>query len=97
MPDLTPQQFSQLVALEKWLQVAKQPVSTEEWSKLSKIKTKNLVLIFLDQNLSSLKKHTSTPPHTLIFLEEEQNKKTQCIVLRKSSLRWRRILYGSCL
>ena len=40
MPDLTPQQFSQLVALEKWLQVAKQPASTEEWSKLSKIKQK---------------------------------------------------------
>lgn len=40
MPSLTPQQLSQLVDLEKWLQVAKQPASTEEWSKLSKIKQK---------------------------------------------------------
>ena len=95
MPDLTPQQFSQLVVFENGYKLQTTCIY-RRMVKLSKINKKSCPDI-PDQNLSSLKKHTSTPPHTLIFLEEEQNKKTQCIVLRKSSLRWRRILYGSCL
>jgi len=40
MTALTPQQLSQLIDLEKWLQAAKQSSTTKEWSELSKIEQK---------------------------------------------------------
>ena len=42
MPSLTPQQLSQLVDLEKWLQVAKQSSTTKEWSELSTKEVENI-------------------------------------------------------